>query len=544
MSVRAELLALLALVALLESCAAVAPPLGGPRDRTPPRRISSSPDSAARNVKLQVVRLTFSEPVITKDLSKNLLITPQLPADNPYKLREDRNSISLLFDKPLDPNTTYTFNFREGVVDITEALPARNAALTFSTGAVLDSGKVSGSVTDALSTKPVAEATIGLYREGDTLGVRKGRPYYTVLTDKEGKFSLNFLKAGSYKLYAVGDKNNNGRYDDGEKIAYLPAPITIAGSTAVSYPLILTQPDKRPPLLTTRTPGITQFRLSFNEGLRTVALAPLDASQNATAVAEAVQLVERGRGVVLFKTPEVGDGRYLLTATDSTGNVSHDTLQVKFPVPPATAKKTVSPSLYSVEGSPRSVFPEGQVKFQFVVPVRIAKDKPFGTLIEDSVKRRPLRLPADGTLSADRTQLAVRFNSKAKKRLEIVLDSTAITTITGQNLRLKTLRLGISEQDVSTSLSGTVTTTAKNFELQLLDSKFDVVASLPSPKGSYLFSDMAPGTYRLRVLIDADGDGHWRGGDPNLLLAPEPVYLDPKPQQIRAGFDIVEPLKF
>ncbi|MFC7666662.1 hypothetical protein ACFQT0_03945 [Hymenobacter humi] len=46
------------------------------------------------------------------------------------------------------------------------------------------------------------------------------------------------------------------------------------------------------------------------------------------------------------------------------------------------------------------------------------------------------------------------------------------------------------------------------------------------------------------MLIDADGDGKWRNGDPNLLLAPEPVFLDPRPQQIRAGFDIVTPLKF
>jgi uncharacterized protein (DUF2141 family) len=544
MSVRADLLALLALVALLESCAAVAPPLGGPRDRTPPRRISSSPDSAARNVSLQVIRLNFSEPVITKELSKNLLITPQLPADNPYKLREDRNSISLLFDKPLDPNTTYTFNFRDGVVDITEALPAKNAYLTFSTGAVLDSGKVSGTLTDVLSQRPVAEASIGLYREGDTLGVRKGRPYYTVLTDKEGKFSLSFLKDGRYNLYAVADKNNNGRYDDGEKIAYLPEPVTIAGSSSAPFALVLTQPDKRPPLLTTRTPSPTQFRLAFNEGLRTAALAPLDAATSAPAVAEAVQLEERGRTVVVYKTPEVGGGRYLLTATDSTGNVAHDTLNIKFPVPPATAKKTVTPPLYSVEGSPRAVFPEGQVKFTFNVPVRVAKDRPFGTLIEDSVKRRPLRLPADGTLNADRTKLAVRFDSKAKARIEIVLDSTAITTITGQSLRLKPLRLGISEQDVSTSLAGTITTKVKNFELQLLSEKFEVIASLNSPKGSYRFSDMPPGTYRLRVLIDADGDGHWRGGDPNLLLAPEPVYLDPRPQKVRAGFDIVEPLSF
>ena len=544
MSVRAELLALLALVALLESCAAVAPPLGGPRDRTPPRRIASSPDSAARNVQQQFVRLVFSEPVVTKDLSKNLLITPQLPADNAYKLREDRNSVTLLFDKPLDPNTTYSFNFREGIVDITEALPARNAFLNFSTGAVLDSGKVSGAVLDVLTAKPVVGAAVGLYRAADTAGVRRGRPYYTVLTDKDGKFSLGFLKDGSYKIYALGDKNNNGRYDDGEKIAYLPAPITIAGSTGQPVALVFTQPDRRPPLLTTRTPSPTQLRLGFNEGLRTATLAPLGGAATPAAVAEALQLTERGRSAVLFKTPDVGDGRYLLTMADSTGNVGRDTLQVKFPVPPASARKTAVSQLYSVTGAPRTVYPEGQVRFQFTVPVRVAAGRPFGTLVEDSLRRRPLRLPADGTLSADRSELTVRFNSKARKRLEILLDSTAITAITGQSLRLRPLRLGISEQDVSTSLSGTIATQEKKFELQLLDDKQQVVSSLASPKGAYLFSDMPPGTSRLRVLIDRDGDGRWRGGDPDLLLPPEPVYIHPQPLQVRAGFDIVEPLKF
>ncbi|WP_460499518.1 Ig-like domain-containing protein, partial [Hymenobacter agri] len=514
-----------------------------PRDRTPPRRISSSPDSAARNVSQKFIRLTFSEDVITKDLSKNLLITPQLPEDNPYKLREERNSISLLFDKPLDPNTTYSFNFREGVVDITEALPAKNAYLTFSTGPELDSGRVSGTLTDVLTQRAVEGASIGLYRVADTAGVRKGRPYYTVLTDKEGKFNLNFLKSGDYKLYAVADKNNNGRYDEGEKIAYLPAPVSIVGRNTPPVDLVLTQPDQRPPLLTTRTPSPTQLRLSYNEGLRAVSLAQLPAGSNPAAVAEATELAERGRTVVVYKTPTVGDGRYLLTATDSTGNSSRDTLQLKFPVP-TVAKKAASPPLYTVEGNPRTVFPEGQVKFQFTVPVRVATDKPFGTLVEDSLRRRPLRLPADGTLSPDRSQLAVRFNSKAKNRLDIILDSTAISTITGQSLRLKPLRLGLSEQDVSTSLSGTISTTQKSYEVQLLDDKFQVVASLRSPKGIYVFNDMPPGTYRLRVLIDADGDGRWRGGDPNLLVLPEPVFIYPKSLKISAGFDVVEPLKF
>ena len=544
MSVRAELLALLALLALLESCAAVAPPRGGPRDRTAPRRISSSPDSAARNVKQQFVRLVFSEPVVTKELSKNLLITPQLPPENPYKLREDRNAITLLFDKPLDENTTYSFNFREGVVDITEALPAKNATLTFSTGPDLDAGTLSGNLTDILTAKPVADASVGLYRAADTAGVRRGRPYYTVLTDKAGKFNLNFLKAGPYKLYALVDKNNNGHYDEGEKIAYLPVPIIVGDSSPAPVALVLTQPDRRPPLLTTRQVSPTQLRVSFNEGLRSAALTALGTTSNAAAVAEAVQLTDRGHTVIVFKTPVVADGRYLLTTADSTGNRALDTLNIKFAAPLVTTKKVATLPLYSVEGNPHTVYREGRVQFRFAVPVRVASDQPFGTLVEDSTKRRPLRLPADGNLSPDRTLLTVNFKSKARARLDVLLDSTAITAITGQGLRLRPLRLGISEQDVSTSLSGTITTKQKSFELQLLDDKFQVVTSLISPKGTYSFADMPPGTYHLRVLIDTDGDGRWRGGDPNLLLVPEPVYFYPKPLQIKAGFDILEPLTF
>ncbi|RYY15752.1 MAG: hypothetical protein EOO36_12200, partial [Cytophagaceae bacterium] len=124
-------------LAALGSCAAVSSPQGGPRDRTAPRLVATSPDSAARNVKQQFIRLTFSEAVQVKDLPKNLLITPQLAPDNQYQLREDRNSVTLQFPKPLEPNTTYSFNFRKAIVDITESTPAKYQALSFSTGPTL-----------------------------------------------------------------------------------------------------------------------------------------------------------------------------------------------------------------------------------------------------------------------------------------------------------------------------------------------------------------------------------------------------------------------
>lgn len=551
MFVRAELLACGAALGLLLSgeglsgCAAISAPQGGPRDVKPPRLVATSPDSAARNVKQRFVRLEFSEPVQVKDLAKNLLVTPQLPADNPYKLREDRNTVSLLFDKPLEENTTYSFNFRQGIVDITESQPAKNASLSFSTGPVLDSGAVRGAVVDLLTNRPAADVVISLFREADTAGVRRGRPYYLTRTDKQGQYSLGFLKGGRYQLYAFGDKNNNGRFDDGESIAYLPAPVVLGqGGATPEIPLQLTRPDRRRPLTTARQPAPTQLRVSYGEGLRSATLAPVPAPAGGPgALSDALLLADRGRTVLVFRTPTVGDGRYLLTATDSTGNVSRDTLNIAFPVP-AAAKKATFGSLYTVEGSPRSVYRQGQVRFRFAVPVRLAPQRPVGTLVEDSLRRRPLQLPADGTLSPDRTLLTLSLDSKAKKDISILLDSTAISSVTGQPLRLKPLRLLLTEQASTGTLTGLIQTKNPRFELQLLNEKFEVVASLSSPKGRYRFDNLPPGSYRLRALIDADADGRWRDGDPNLKVPAEPVYVAAKLLQVRANWEVEENLTF
>ena len=554
MSVRAEILAcgaawglLLGLGGGLSGCAAISAPTGGPKDVLAPRLLRTSPDSAARNVRQRFVRLEFSEPVQVKELSKNLLITPQLAADNPYKLREERNSVTLTFDKPLDENTTYSFNFRQGIVDITESLVAKNARLSFSTGPVLDSGAVRGTVTTLLTARPAADVLVTLFREADTAGVRRGRPYYLTRTDARGLYSLGFLKAGRYSMYAVADKNNNGRYDEGEAIAYLPAPVLL-GEGAPDVPLQLTRPDQRPPLLAARQPAPTQLRLSYGEGLRSISIkalsAPAATGASPAAVSEALLLSDDGRTVQLFRTPAVGEGRYLLTATDSTGNVSRDTLNVVFPTPAAAARKAVVAPLYSVEDNPRGVYRQGQVRFRFAVPVRLAPKLPIGTLLEDSLRRRPLRLPADGTLSPDRTLLTLNLNTKAQKAIVIQLDSTVISSVTGQPLRLRPLRLTLTEHAGTGTILGTIQTKSPRFELQLLNEKLEVLERLDSPKTRFRFDHLAPGDYRLRVLLDADADGRWRGGDPQLKVPAEPVYLYPKTLKLRANWEVAEALSF
>ena len=78
----------------------------------------------------------------------------------------------------------------------------------------------------------------------------------------------------------------------------------------------------------------------------------------------------------------------------------------------------------------------------------------------------------------------------------------------------------------------------------MLDSKLQPVSTLTSPKGSYRFDNLAPGTYHLRALLDTDHNGRFRAGDPELKLPPEPVYLLPKPLQVRANWEVEEPVAF
>jgi hypothetical protein len=540
--------AALALASLLAlgSCAAISSPQGGPRDKTPPRLVATSPDSAARNVKQQFIRLTFSEPIQVKDLSKNLLITPQLATDNSYSLLADRDFVTLRFRKPLEPNTTYSFNFRNAIVDANESLPAKYQALSFSTGASLDSGVVRGNVVDLLTTKPAADVVVGLFRTTDTVGVRRSQPYYLTRTDAKGQFQLNFIRTATYNAYAWADKNNNSRFDDGEKIGYLPAPLAVSDTTRPrTWQLV--RPDRLPPRRTNLETTPTQVRLTYSEGLQTVQLTPLAPADAATrtAVQEAAELSPQGNVVQLYKTPSLVDGRYLLAATDSVGNVRADTLNLRFPVPTAAGKKPAAVEGTAVVGNPRSVYRQGQVKFRFPVPVRLVAGKSPGTLTEDSLNTRPLRVPTEASLNAARTELTVSLDTKATKNVEIRLDSTAIVAITGQSLGLRrALRLPVTEQDPSGLITGPIQTTYKSFFLQLLDDKYQVLAQLRSPRGTYRFDHLAPGKYRLRVLIDQDGDGRWRGGDPNLQVPAEPVYLLPKVFEVRAGWEAEEKLTF
>src|ERR1700679_1959989 len=87
------------------SCANVQHPLGGPRDRTPPKLLKATPPNSTRNFNAKEIRLDFDEFFKLVSQSTDVTMTPT-PAKTPeYKVRQKTLIIDL--KDTLEKNTTY-----------------------------------------------------------------------------------------------------------------------------------------------------------------------------------------------------------------------------------------------------------------------------------------------------------------------------------------------------------------------------------------------------------------------------------------------------
>ncbi|MCX2740566.1 Ig-like domain-containing domain [Pontibacter anaerobius] len=515
----------------MAACATQSPPDGGPRDQTPPKLVSSNPKDQQLNVDTRTITLEFDEEVQQNTLNKQLLITPNI--NNPYKVLTDKNVMTLEFEKPLEDSTTYTFNFREGITDITEKNKAQGLRLSFSTGSYIDSSSVRGTVVNLMKQTPEKGALVLLYQAEDTLSVRKNRPYYLTSADDQGNYSLENVKEGNYLMYALVDKNNNSFYDsEEERIAYLAKPIRITPATD-TVKLQTVRIDTKKPILLTRGKFIDRFVASYNEGIQ---------GFTAMSVAGKDTLLGKptvdGKSVELFKTERFNGGKAILAAVDSAGNIATDTLEIAFEGKPSSRVKGAAVKVINTGKSGGYKVGE-EVVVELQKPIRITGAAPL-KLLADSVVVQEIKYPEE--VSLDRTNTELRFNmpklSSNIRQVTVVLDSIAIQPLQGGPITFPQLQLGIMEGNKGTgSLSGTTTTDYTAYTLQLLNSEYKVVEERSAGK-TFRFRNIAPGNYYIRVLIDENKNGKWDKADPKFERVPEPVYIHPNSIEVRANWEV------
>ncbi len=196
---------------LLQACAVIRAPDGGPPDESGPVILSFSPAQRTLHYTGTSIEVEFDEYVDRSSVAKNIFISPPIATE----LEWSGKKLEIVFAEPLLPNTSYAATLGTEYTDLHNNKPSQAFTLIFSTGSVIDSGIVRGQI---LSPNPEGVFLFLYPLSGinpDTLQPSHTKPKYRTQAGSNGKFEFAALADGDYRLIAVRDEFNNSLYNAG-----------------------------------------------------------------------------------------------------------------------------------------------------------------------------------------------------------------------------------------------------------------------------------------------------------------------------------------
>ena len=210
---------------IMLACANIGNPNGGPYDEDPPKYVNSKPNMNQLNVNGKKIEIWFDEFISIDNPNENVIITPP-QMQNPI-IQAVGKKIKIELRDTLLEETTYTVDFTSSIVDNNEKTPLENFSYAFSTGSVLDTLQISGTLINAENLEPVQKMLVGIHQNLSDTAFTKTKLLRTSKTDDRGRFSIKNVTPGSYRVFALEDKNRNYAYDKNsdEGLAFLDSII-------------------------------------------------------------------------------------------------------------------------------------------------------------------------------------------------------------------------------------------------------------------------------------------------------------------------------
>lgn len=229
------------------SCANRGYPEGGPKDETPPHVVEERPLSFTTNFTEKRVNIYFDEFVQLNDINNKFIFSPPVEKDPRVTLKG--KYVQVAIPDSLRENTTYSMDFADAIVDNNESNPLGFYRYVFSTGSVIDTLELGGTVVNAESYEPVMGVLVALYeQEGDSIPLKQ-LPDYIARTDSSGNFRLTNLREARYRVMAIEDANRDKKYTpESEMFAWMDSavlPIVEPATRVDTFRLIdrIVQPD-------------------------------------------------------------------------------------------------------------------------------------------------------------------------------------------------------------------------------------------------------------------------------------------------------------
>lgn len=195
-------------------CASIAPPGGGPEDKTPPVVVSHTPvRDSVRVGRSSVIVVEFSEPMNRESLERSIFISPP-PVESPI-LSWDGRVLSIRLVDSLPKDRTCVVTIGTSATDVHQNGLSRALSFAFSTGDSIDQGRISGRVvSEATSAVAVLAYRLNGVADPDS-EIHRRKADYVTQTDRMGRYELPYLADGTYRVYGLVDLDDDGRYSVG-----------------------------------------------------------------------------------------------------------------------------------------------------------------------------------------------------------------------------------------------------------------------------------------------------------------------------------------
>ena len=532
-------LGLLLTAFLAQRCANAVAPTGGPKDTTPPVVVAAMPENQSTHFIGKKIEITFDEFITLENANQNVMISPPLKEKPDIKLKN--KTVVVKFKENLVPNTTYTINFGSAIKDLHEGNPFKDYVYSFSTGDHIDTLSITGKVVDAETMKPIENVYVGLYAADrdnlDSLPMTVA-PNYISKTDKEGQFSLNGLADKSYRVFALKDANANLYFDlANEASAFLDMLVTPSDSTLKPITLrMFTEVDSTQVLLEKKLIEEGLLRFVFRHPAKdAVIMTPEMLPDTFNLVTTHSAAYDT---VWWYFTPNVKDSLWVQVKYDTVINDS-SRYSLKFKDKKGRNKKPEPLKVKNNLIGRGALVHNDTLTLTFSEPiVRYA--------MRDSAVFKCDTLVFYDTLAfepADEQGMKYRLVNPvaADVSYHIEIPDSVFFGIRNRTNEAIKLDFHVVNDDEYGNIYITVMPPKgmKQVVVQLTNESGKVVKEQVITKNSeVMFDYLMPAKYKLRAILDADGNGKWSTGNYHRHTLPETIIDYINVLDLKAGWDI------
>ena len=529
----------------------MAPPSGGPEDKTPPALLSVDPPSGSTEIPQGFsVTFTFSERIDESTIPKGIRVSPALRAPLGMSLKKDE--LIVTFPQEMQENQTYLISVTRDIFDEHRNRLDRTYQVAFSTGEEISQGNISG----AVYSREGVSSFVYLYRADgmDLDSLFLGPPDYFGETDDSGRYSFSFLEPGSYQVLAlqggippailVPDRMPYG--------VHWQAPIRIRHVQDTVNSVNIKTSREPPPIrvvsakMETPQRGVIQFtnpvHLSAQEKMKLELLPDMGGE---TLIPGYLFQYRDGENRIHFRSEEIVAGNiYALTLSgiqDSLGQIlSEFTRSLVVP-----ERDTLGPAVVAPEPGETVTLDPGEIplgiQFSDVV------------VIDSMQKALAIRDTSQSVLTISRWKNATNVQVMPsggwlpKMEYQVSLFGNWIASPEGLTLKDSSLvfTVGVNQERGFGGLFGSVDgqyrlnsrVTARTVEKPSISYSTNV-----NLEGRFAFTKLPAGFWLLRGYQDRDGNSRYTYGRAIPFQPAEPFLVSPDTLEIRANWDLEDVL--